>query len=791
LPAAPDAQSSQRRRLVVLALATLFFGPLTGGATGSWPLTILVAGCLLLLVLTLFGLKGPLLRPPGWLPLLLLLGFVLLQLIPLPPALLTLLSPATAQRYTEGVWLIKPDLWLPLSVHPKATLAAFLRLSASAAFYFATIQLLSRFRTLRFATSVLTIFGGIFALLGLVQFIFPSDRVFWFFVEWPDRTAHHFATYVNGNHYAGLIGMLLPLALAMVVYRLPRRLYSGWREGVVEFFSNPDTATFAGFLAATVVMGASVFFSLSRGGVLASLAALLIFFVILVCLGIERRRILLPGFVLLMILGTVGWVGWEPVFERFESVRTESGELNTKRLDYWQDSLESIKVYPLFGTGAGTFADAYPRFQTETTRKLVDHAHNDYVEWLLEGGLVGAVLAAWFLLDVVFRSFRFRRRRGHLFSSYLWLGSMAGLVSILLHSITDFNLQIPANGLMLSALLALLVAAAHTRSRSGGPSSDLPGIPTQMVRCVVRPVALLMLLAGLGVGFAGAIADSRLQLLEALDVEAMGDDQKRASTLEKLTGAASLDPWSARHKYALGQVAWFGEKDRGRAFFAEALQRNPVSSLYANALAKAILGNGDKAHVTELLAAAAANDRAEPGYWKDLGSWYLRVDQHEEALQAFRQVIALRPLQTRDFLTFMILKGLTDAELEEAIPDHPEAHLQIAGYLRGVGRFPRAEAHLEAAMQLAEQPVRRNPRVFGRVSQYYLNNDKTARAFLVLKRGIKAYPDSVDLLLRLARLSEREHLTVQAIDYYRRLSLLEPGNRIALERLQSLGDGLR
>lgn len=791
MPAPPEKQMLRRNSLVFLALATLFFGILTGGATGSWPLAILVVGCLLLLVLTLHGHKGALLRPPGWLPLLMLLGFVLMQLIPLPPALLALLSPATGERYSEGVWLIKPDLWLPLSVHPKATLVAFLRLSAGAAFFFAMVQLLSRFRTLKLATSILITFGGLFALLGLLQFIFPSDHVLWFFIEWPERTAHHFATYVNGNHYAGLIGMLLPLALAVTVYRLPRRLYSGWREGVVEFFSNPDTAAFAGFLAATVVMGASVFFSLSRGGVLASLAALFSFFLMLALLGIERRRILLPGFVLLLILGAVGWVGWEPVFERFESVRTESGELNTQRLDYWQDSLESIKAYPLFGTGAGTFADAYPRFQTVTTRKLVDHAHNDYVEWLFEGGLVGAVLAVWLLLDVVIRSFRASRRRGHLFSFYLWLGAMSGLVSILLHSITDFNLQIPANGLMLSALLALLVAAAHTRSRSGGACSDLPGIPTQTVRLLVWPVALLLLFVGLCAGFAGAIADSRLKALDMLDVKTFDDDQTRTVILGQLTSAAQFDPWSARHRYALGQVAWLGEKGRGKDFFAEALQRNPVSSLYANALAKAILGNGEKTHVTELFAMAAKNDRAEPDYWKDLGGWSLRLEQHENALQAFRQVIALRPLQTREFLTYMILQGLTDAELEEAIPDHPEAHLQVAEYLRGVGRFNRSEAHLEAAMQLAERPEDQNPQVFGRVAQYSLNNDKTARAFLVLQRGLKVYPENADLLLRLARLSERENLTVQAIDYYRRLSLVDPGNKIARERLQKLGDGLR
>ena len=118
----------------------------------------------------------------------------------------------------------------------------------------------------------------------------------------------------------------------------------------------------------------------TASGMAAMSSALLCFFLLFVLFGRERKRILVPCLALTLILGTVGLVGWEPVFDRFEAVRTTSGELNTKRTDYWMDSLQNISDYPLFGTGFGTFADVYPRVQSVTTRKLVNHAHNDFVE---------------------------------------------------------------------------------------------------------------------------------------------------------------------------------------------------------------------------------------------------------------------------------------------------------------------------------------------------------------------------------------------------------------------------
>jgi len=772
--------------LMVFVLGILMCAPLPSGATGPWPKAVLEVACLFLLFLTLRTKQNEFVRPPGWLPLLILLGFCLLQLLPLPPALLAGLSPASWERYRETIWLVDPGAWLPLSLHPQKTLESFFRLASYGAFYFAVVQLFTDLRQIRRFVLVLVGGCGLYAALGLVQFLLPSERVFWLFIEWPERTAHHFASYVNGNHYAGLMAMLLPLALALAVSSLPRRIYSSWRVGIVEFFSNPDTLAFCWLTLVSVVIGTSIFFSLSRGGILATLGALLAFFLLYVAMGPQRKSFILPVFVFVLVLSVVGWIGWNPVFARFAEVRSDAGELNTQRLEFWTDSVELLKDHPVFGTGFGTFADVYPRVQSVKTGKLVDHAHNDYVETAVEAGMVGMSLLGWFFIAVIGSSYRAVRRRRNPLSFHLWLAAFSGLVAILLHSLTDFNLQIPANGLVCFFLLALLTVAAHTRSRKGSARTDLP--VNSLVCIGIYPlVALLIMVCCAGYGFASAITQDRVVEFEQTEREQLAKPSVRAKHEKRLQLSVLLDPLSGRQRFSLGQIAWMdGDLGQARDFFTRALKRCPVSSLYASGVAQAIAADGEHPDATELYRAAARNDRAEPRWWNDLGLWLISTNRLDDGLMAFQKVIALRPRQTRSILTTLILLGVSDLDLERAIPDEPEAHMQIAGYYADRGTTARAEFHMQQAIAFAALPQWRRPRIFSRVADYYAKAERTSQAFLVLKQGFFLFPDDIPLLTRLASLSERENLTQQALDYYRQLVLLDPHNNQARQKIATL-----
>jgi O-antigen ligase len=122
------------------------------------------------------------------------------------------------------------------------------------------------------------------------------------------------------------------------------------------------------------------------------------------------------------------------------------------RIDLWRDMLPMVPRFPVFGDGWNAFATAFPWYQTVWKTDWIGEAHNDYLQVLIDGGVVGAALVAA-LLAVVLRGAFARASR-----SPLDLGLFGALVGLALHGLVDFNGQIPANAATWIALAALAVA---------------------------------------------------------------------------------------------------------------------------------------------------------------------------------------------------------------------------------------------------------------------------------------------------------------------------------------------
>ena len=108
----------------------------------------------------------------------------------------------------------------------------------------------------------------------------------------------------------------------------------------------------------------------------------------------------------------------------------------------WSDTLRLAADFPLFGSGFGTLAEIYPRYQTVYAGMRVVHAHNDWVQLLAEGGLAGT-LAVLALIGGYGAAVKRLGRRRDREAVALALGGLAGLVAFLLHSFTEFNAHIP------------------------------------------------------------------------------------------------------------------------------------------------------------------------------------------------------------------------------------------------------------------------------------------------------------------------------------------------------------
>jgi O-antigen ligase len=278
--------------------------------------------------------------------------------------------------------------------------------------------------------------GFLVSVFGLLQHLTFNGKLYWF------REMHYggipFGPYVNRNHFAGFVELVLPLALVPLVLGRVRRE----RWVVVGLFA--------------VLPVVALFLSASRGGIVSFGVEL----AVLALLMIRRRTVgkqwLAGATVLLLALLMVSWLGVGRILQRFsslQSLETSVGKRASMRRDTWRIFLD----HPVAGTGLGTLQIVYPPYETLYDGKIVNHTHNDYLEALAETGLLGGLCCAWFLAVLLSQSFMRLRQLNHSFAGALQFSGLVASSGFLVHSLVDFNLHIPAN-----ALLFFLIAHLAT-----------------------------------------------------------------------------------------------------------------------------------------------------------------------------------------------------------------------------------------------------------------------------------------------------------------------------------------
>jgi O-antigen ligase len=137
--------------------------------------------------------------------------------------------------------------------------------------------------------------------------------------------------------------------------------------------------------------------------------------------------------------------------------------LQDGRPQYWGSVLRMIADFPLAGVGLGVFGQVFQAYDTVGMEYALVHAHNDFLEFAGELGIAGFLLlagAVFFLFGDAVRTW-FERRNPEIKS--LALGGIISVAALLVHSLTDFNLHVPANALAFTVVLALTSAMVYHR----------------------------------------------------------------------------------------------------------------------------------------------------------------------------------------------------------------------------------------------------------------------------------------------------------------------------------------
>ncbi|HVB58407.1 MAG TPA: O-antigen ligase family protein [Candidatus Acidoferrales bacterium] len=331
------------------------------------------------------------------------------------------------------------------TAYPFLTGVALLKISACSLLFFLTGQAFRNPRDLRFLAWFLMCFAFGVAVFGIAQNFTSHYVLYWY--RPLTNGGNPFGPYVNRNDFAGLMELLAPVGLSLVLFRGVRT----------------EQMPFVGIL--TVVPIAALLLTGSRGGIVSFVFEVGVLGLIVYVARSKKSQMVPFAIVLLVALLAMGWLGANRVLDRFSSYRADELTAN-RRVTMLKGTWHVFLAHPLIGCGLGTLVAVYPRYEPYYDGKIVDHAHNDYVEALAETGIAGGICGLAFLL-LWLREARMRLvREQTFFSEAIHAAGVTACTGMAVHSFVDFNLHIPANGLVFLVMVALSAAPVLERKKN-------------------------------------------------------------------------------------------------------------------------------------------------------------------------------------------------------------------------------------------------------------------------------------------------------------------------------------
>ncbi|GBE52038.1 O-Antigen ligase [bacterium BMS3Bbin14] len=782
------------RTAFILFIATLIFAPLAFGTTEQWSMAtvqLLVCCSAFCLVFSLKNKEARLLTPPGMLPLVLLVLWMFFQFLPLPAAIVRIVTPAIYGIYKPicEVYGQSQDLWIPLTVNQKATLFECMRIASYALFYFLTVQILSNGTRLKNTVKIVAYLSISIAFLAIIQKFSSPDKIYWF--RSAPEHADIFGPWVYHNHYAGFMEMMCPLVFALFLFYRPTVDHEkSLRSRLAAAFTLPGSNLHIFFGFGAIIIVSSIFLSLSRGGIISLTLALALFLVILAKEHIKFKFVTY-GFIVICVVLMITWFGWGPVVDKFGTTFTATGRIENVRLILWKDSLQIIRDFWTTGTGFGTFIHIYPLYTTLSSNFIFDHAHNDYIELLTDGGIVGFALAAWFVLTIIIHGWKKIQLRRDRYAILISVGALTGIVAILLHSVTDFNMHNGANGLYFFFLCGLLVSAGNTRLyyRTMPTLLDKAGSNTKIIL-----FAATLLLAGATIFVQGGalFADAVYSKVANIYLNKNLSEEKLLTVASTARRAARYDPLEGKYSFALGSTQIFlNQPKKALASFIQAAEKDPLSGIYLQRLAL-MLTTVDKSAAEKLMPIAYARALNKDSLILTWAEWLLSMNEREKAILMLQQVFASKPQLVKKIMPAIMGYSFNRREITIMLPDSVGAWVYYGHLVEQQGNMKDAEFYRTRALDFLDREKVIKPWYFSQLYWFYYRREKYDQALIVLRKAIERLPEHAQFHVYLGDYYMKEGIFYRAKEEYDQALLLEPADektRKKLEKLQNIRDG--
>ena len=759
----------------------LIFAPLAFASAELWSIStveVLTGFAAVLFFGSRLFSKEPPVRVPGLIPLILLLLFMLLQLTPLQAGIVKIIAPASFDAY-EPIISLGGGNWIPLTINQDATLQEFLRIGCYSLFYILTVQLLSVQDHLK---KTVIFLAAAIGLLAIIQRVGSPDKIYWF-KNVPDN-ASPFGPWVNPNQFAGFMEMLCPIALGLFLFFKPRfSPDESLRYKIVNFFTMPSSNLhmFLGFAASLMFL--SVFVSLCRGGILTITFAVFIFLLLHSIIKAKQGQSAIFAIIGCVVIA-VSWFGWDSVIAEFNKSITSEGNLRDGRFFIWEDTLRIFQSFVFFGAGFGTFVDIFPSYMSFSSFGVIDHAHNDYLELLTDGGIIAFGLAAWFVLSVIGHGWQMIRARRDQYAVLIGIGALTGILTMLMHSVTDFNMHNGAVGLYFFFCCGLLITVTNIRFVYCETQTLLNKQSTNRTKYYLIFAVCFTALTCF-VQFRSLLAQTSYKKTANIYVSS----RLNANLIEKLRNslnyAIALAPLNDFYTYKLGAIEnVFENKDDALELFLRSARQNPM---YGSTIQSIGLLTDDPKQTELLLKKGYERGLDDDELALNFVKYLLTKDQRNDAATIMAKRLQKNPglisVLAHQFEAF----SFTREEIALVLSDSTDNWVKYGSLLEKANNPEDAEFYYRSALErlAAEDTIK--PQWFQQLIGFYQKNGKPDLSLLILRQAMEVLPDYIPFHLQLGDYYRKEGISFRAKEEYERVLMLQPGHRTAEKRLRQMG----
>lgn len=761
-------------------LASIIISTLAFGSVELWSLAlmefIIATGVVIFLIRSAKGIF-PCYSVPGIIPLFLLLTYMAAQALPLPPSLLRILSPTAFEIYSATVLPHSPDSWTSIALSGRGLMMEFFRFASYVGVYVLTFMIMTRASSLKRITFAVAGFVSILALVSIIAYYTSGSEILW--LRETPGIGFPYGPFINKNHYAGFMGMTLPLVMGAFLISRPRMREGDIRSRIAYSLSSRRINRHVMYGMGAVAIMISLLLSQSRSGVTAMLVSVCLFAALL--MREKRSGKTWVALIVMSLMLSLVWFEIAPLVERFQIIMGTDGSMFGARRIILFDSIRAARDFVLTGGGFGSFEHIYPAYRTFKGSLLVDHAHNDYIEFFVEGGFISTVLALWFAISVVRHVLREFPRRRNSVSIYVFYSCVSGILYMLLHALTDFNFHVGANGLIFFFLLGMAVAASYSSSR-GGNHARLASYNRN------HRYAALFIAVVLGCTFIWVNTRMLMASRDYNRYKEVSASSKLSDARKILERAVSLDGLNPiyRVKLAAEEADEFSfiESERNMGI---ALRHSPLCGLCLQSLAYLKDVSGESEAARNYLYASMRYGARWTNKYLRYASWLSVSGHYKEAIDIYSEGIEAEPERAVEYIDSMFRSGLSFDVVYESIPQTHEARLALAQNAVSSGLGHEASTLLDGAFSIMSEFGRGSAIDYSKMYWMNVSLKRYSQAYDAASVGADRFSNNSNLRTLLAIELERAGKSSLALDAYRYALGLNPSNITARKGVERLG----